>query len=65
MSTSDDGIGAGCGFAFLALWVAGAVGWVANIVKLFTSLNDPLTVMVVARAIGVIVSPIGCIIGWL
>ena len=61
----DDGIGLGCATAFMVILVVGAVGWVANIAKLFLSLNDPLTGMFFARIVGVFLVPIGCIVGWL
>jgi hypothetical protein len=40
-------------------------GWIANIVKLCGSDFDPLTGMVVLRVIGVIVAPLGAVLGYL
>lgn len=59
-----------CGFTLaelLALVVAalGIGGWIANIVKLVGSNFDPITGMVVARAIGIFVAPLGAVLGFL
>jgi hypothetical protein len=43
----------------------GAWGWVWNIVKLVHSTFDPLTGMVVARAIGIFVAPLGAVLGFM
>ena len=45
--------------------VLGFWGWIANIVKLICSNFDPLTGMVIARAIGVFVAPLGAVLGFL
>lgn len=42
----------------------GLVGWVKNVVMLFHSSFDPLTGVVVLRAIGVIVAPLGAVLGF-
>lgn len=47
------------------LALAGVGGWIANIVKLVGSNFEPLTVMVVARAIGIFVAPLGAVLGYL
>ena len=41
------------------------IGWVANIVKLFGMANatDPNLVMAIIRAVGIIVGPLGSILG--
>ena len=49
----------------IVLLVAGPVGWLANIVKLVGSSADPLTGMVIARAIGVFVPPLGAVLGYI
>ena len=45
--------------------VLGFGGWIANIVKLIGSNFDPLTGMVIARAIGVFIAPLGAVLGFL
>lgn len=47
------------------LVVAGVCGWIANVVKLVGSNFDPITGIVVARAIGIFVAPLGAVLGFL
>lgn len=47
------------------VFLLGLGGWIANIVKLIGSGFDPLTGMVVARAIGIFVAPLGAVLGFL
>ena len=59
-----------CGFSVFKLMtvilaLAGVGGWIANIVKLVGSNFEPLTGMVVARAIGIFVAPLGAVLGYL
>jgi hypothetical protein len=49
----------------LALWGLAAVGWVLNIVEIFKMVNDPLTGMLILRAVGIFVAPLGAILGYL
>lgn len=49
----------------LVVFLVGAGGWIANIVKLVGSSFDPLTGMVIARVIGVFVAPVGAALGFL
>lgn len=48
----------------LILGVAGVGGWIANIVKLTGMSLDPLTGLLVVRAIGVFIPPVGAIVGY-
>lgn len=43
----------------------GAVGWVANIIKLIGSSFDPMTGIVIARVIGVFLAPLGAVLGFM
>lgn len=52
------------GLFIIALWLFGVGGWIANIVKLIGSSFDPLTGIVIARAIGVFVAPLGAVLGF-
>jgi len=45
--------------------LVGIVGWVANIVKLIGMPFDPITGMGIARIIGVVVAPLGSVLGFL
>jgi prepilin-type N-terminal cleavage/methylation domain-containing protein len=49
----------------LSVIVAGAFGWVWNIVKLVGMSMDPLTGMLIVRAVGIFFVPLGCIVGYL
>jgi hypothetical protein len=49
----------------VVLVLVGGGGWIANIVKLVDSNFDPITGMVVARAIGIFVAPLGAVLGFL
>jgi len=40
-------------------------GWVANIVKLFHSTFDPITGAIMLRVIGVFLTPLGVVMGYL
>lgn len=45
--------------------LAGIGGWIANIVKLAGSDFDPLTGIVIIRAIGIVVAPLGAVMGFI
>ena len=49
----------------LLVGLAGVVGWVTNIVKLFGSSFDPITGEVVLRAVGIFIAPLGAVMGFL
>jgi hypothetical protein len=49
---------------FAVVAVAGIGGWIANIVKLASMTFDPVTGMLVLRAIGVFLAPLGAILGY-
>ena len=50
------------------LWViiilGGCLGWVLNIIKLVAVISDPLTGMTVLRGVGIVVAPLGAILGY-
>ena len=48
---------------YFVIAIAGAVGWVWNIVKLIQS-DFVMSGMVIARAIGIIVAPLGAVLGY-
>lgn len=56
---------------FVVLVLFGVVGWIANIVKLVEIMTlvesnlAPLTRMVVLRSFGIVVPPLGAILGFL
>ena len=49
----------------LVLIVVATIGYIWNIVKLFGAISDPVTVMLVLRCIGVVVAPLGIVVGYL
>jgi hypothetical protein len=58
-------LGAGCAlFTFLIL-VGGVIGWVMNIITLAQSNFDKIDGEIIVRAVGIIVAPVGAIVGWL
>jgi hypothetical protein len=50
---------------FVILWIVGAYGWVSNIIKLADTVNDTVTGLVIVRAIGIIVPPLGAVMGFI
>ena len=44
------------------IFIAALIGWVMNIIQL--SQYDHFTGMVMVRAVGVLVAPLGAILGW-
>lgn len=52
------------GLFFLILIVAGAVGWVWNIVKIVNHWAGPFTVELILRTVGVVIAPFGAVLGY-
>lgn len=50
--------------AIIGLWLASIVGWCMNIWALFGSVGGSLNAMFVARCVGVLVAPLGAILGY-
>lgn len=51
--------------AAIVVWIAAIGGWIANIVKLAAMINDPVTGFLVLRAVGIVVKPLGAVLGYL
>lgn len=49
---------------FLAVFLAGVGGWVANIVAIANGDFTPLTGMMVLRVIGIFFAPLGAVLGY-
>lgn len=49
----------------LAFGVVGVVGWVLNLITLLHATLTPLTTEVIVRIIGIIVFPVGMVMGFL
>lgn len=56
--------GTAAGFLIL-LWLAAAGGWIANIVKIFGTADDPITAFFIIRCVGVFAAPLGAVLGFL
>lgn len=48
----------------LVLGVLGFGGWVANIWKIAVAISDPISGLFVLRAIGIVVAPLGAVLGY-
>ncbi len=48
----------------IVIWLAGTIGWVLNIVKMVSHLQDPITAMEILRMIGIVVAPMGAVLGF-
>ena len=58
------------GFTLLEMIIAcvlllGVGGWIANIVKMFAILNEPMTGMFILRIVGIFAAPVGAVLGYL
>lgn len=48
---------------YIAVWVAGIVGWIANLVQIVHTASDPITGLFILKCIGVVAAPVGSILG--
>ncbi len=49
----------------MSVWALMLYGWIANIVTLWNSFDDPLTAKMIVRLAGIFVFPLGAILGYL
>jgi hypothetical protein len=49
---------------FVVVVIGGGIGWVWNIIKLVGMGLDPITGLLIVRAIGIFVFPVGMIVGY-
>ena len=49
----------------MTVWALMLYGWIANIVTLWSSFDDPLTAKMIVRLAGIFVFPLGAILGYL
>lgn len=49
----------------ILLWIVGIVGWVANLVQVVHQISSPITGLFIIKAIGIVVAPVGVILGWM
>jgi len=48
----------------VVIMILGVGGWIANIVKMVSHLSDPITAMEILRMIGIVVAPLGAVLGY-
>ena len=60
---SQKGYGS-AGIIFVLVWLAIAVGWVMNIIEIVATVSDPITGMFILRCVGIIVAPLGGVLGY-
>jgi hypothetical protein len=53
------------GLFLIFMWIAGAVGWVLNIIAVVHTCCDPLTGVLAVRIAGIFVLPIGAVMGYI
>ena len=47
------------------LYLLGIIGWVANIVQIVNSISNEITLLLILKCIGIVVAPLGVILGWI
>lgn len=53
------------GLFAIILWIAFAIGWVMNIVQIVALVNFPITGLLILKCVGILVAPLGGILGWI
>ena len=53
------------GLLVFIIWIAGAIGWVWNIIKIVQSYQDVVNGLFIGRVIGVFLAPLGAVLGYL
>lgn len=48
----------------ILVMVLAVIGWIMNIIKIVGAIADPVTAMFILRCVGIIVAPLGAILGW-
>jgi len=51
--------------AFLLIWVAAITGWILNVVWIVEKIHLPITKMFILRCVGVLVAPLGAVLGYI
>ena len=46
------------------LWALMTWGWIWNIVKIVDTIDAPITAFLILRAVGIIVAPLGAVLGF-
>ena len=53
------------GLIIFVTWIAGIVGWVMNIMNIIEVIDLEITGVFVIQCIGVVVAPLGAVMGWI
>lgn len=51
-------------FLYLSLLIAGIYGWVVNLIAVIGADFGHVTGLLIVRCIGIVVGPLGALIGW-
>ena len=51
------------GVIMIGIWIAAIIGWIINIVTLAHTVDAPITGMFILRCVGIIVAPLGAVLG--
>lgn len=57
-------IGVTAVIAWVALAIFTLIGWFMNLFAIFGSINDEITTLMILRIVGLIVVPLGVLLGW-
>ncbi len=52
------------GIAVLVFWFLAILGWILNIFDIVEMVNSPVTGMFILRCVGILVAPLGSILGY-
>lgn len=53
------------GVIYILIWIAAIMGWMMNLIAVFQlAAADKINAMFVLRCIGILVAPLGAILGW-
>ena len=60
---SQKGYGS-AGLILIVVWLVLVVGWIMNIVEIVATIADPITGMFILRCVGIVVAPLGGVLGY-
>lgn len=55
---------AGFGVVYILVLIGLVIGWVLNVVSILATLSDPITGLFIARLVGIVVFPLGGVLGF-
>lgn len=45
--------------------IAGAIGWILNVIKVTALFDNPVDAMFVLRCVGILLAPLGAVLGYM